>query len=127
MVEIEENKEGGRHAAEEIPFPSLPPTSSLTKTTFAFLKQRGMNNCFAYDLVPTVDVIEAMIRAARRCNDFPTAVRAIEGVKVKVEKESQYEAYLKELEPIMKELGTFLISLLLHTFCPQVLLFFLRV
>jgi hypothetical protein len=65
-----------------------------------------MNNCFAYDLVPTVEVIEAMIRAARRCNDFPTAVRAIEGVKVKVEKPSQYEAYLKELAPLMQELGT---------------------
>lgn len=64
-----------------------------------------MNNCFAYDLVPTVEVIEAMLRAARRCNDFPTAVRALEGVKVKVEKDSQYEAYLKELAPLMQELG----------------------
>ena len=69
-----------------------------------------MNNCFAYDLVPTVEVIEAMMRAARRCNDFPTAVRAIEGVKVKVEKPSQYEAYLKELAPLMQELGACLCS-----------------
>lgn len=69
-----------------------------------------MNNCFAYDLVPTVEVIEAMIRAARRFDDFPTAVRAIEAVGMKVEKKAQYDAYIQELQPIIKELGKHLTS-----------------
>jgi len=64
-----------------------------------------MNNCFAYDLVPTVEVIESMIRAARRFDDFPTAVRAIEAVSFKVEKRSQYDAYVEALSPLMTELG----------------------
>ncbi|KAL7412515.1 COX5A-domain-containing protein [Mrakia frigida] len=72
-----------------------------------FELQRGMNNCFAYDLVPTVEVIESMIRAARRFDDFPTAVRAIEAVGFKVEKRSQYEAYVEALSPLMTELGEF--------------------
>jgi hypothetical protein len=41
--------------------------------------QRNLNNCFAYDLVPSVEVLSAALRAARRVNDFPTAVRIFEG------------------------------------------------
>lgn len=41
--------------------------------------QRNLNNAFAYDLVPTVGVMTAAIKAARRVNDFPTAVRIFEG------------------------------------------------
>lgn len=69
--------------------------------------QRGLNNIFAYDLVPTVEVIEAAIQAARRYNDLPTAIRAIEGLRQKVEKVSQYDEYLKELKPLMEELGEY--------------------
>lgn len=39
-----------------------------------------MNNAFAYDLVPSPSVIIAALKAARRVNDFPTAVRVFEGV-----------------------------------------------
>ncbi|CED85105.1 cytochrome-c oxidase chain vi precursor [Phaffia rhodozyma] len=70
-----------------------------------FEVQRGLNNCFAYDLVPTVEVMEAALRAARRCNDFATAVRALEGLRQKVERPAQFELYLKELAPLMEELG----------------------
>lgn len=42
-------------------------------------KQRNLNNCFAYDLVPSVEVLTAALKAARRVNDFPTAVRVFEG------------------------------------------------
>ena len=52
-----------------------------------------------------VEVVEAVMRAARRFDHFPSAVRVLEGLKVKVEKESQYEEYLKELKPLMEELG----------------------
>ena len=41
--------------------------------------QRNLNNAFAYDLVPSPSVITAALKAARRVNDFPTAVRIFEG------------------------------------------------
>lgn len=44
------------------------------------IAQRNLNNCFAYDLVPSPSVITAAVRAARRVNDFPSAVRVFEGM-----------------------------------------------
>ena len=70
-----------------------------------FEVQRGLNNCFAHDLVPSPNVIEAAIRAARRVNDYATAVRIFEGVKEKVENKQQYQAYLEELKSVREELG----------------------
>lgn len=70
-----------------------------------FEVQRGLNNCFAHDLVPSPSVIEAAVRAARRVNDYATAVRIFEGVKEKVENKEQYRAYLDELKPLREELG----------------------
>ncbi|KAH0293856.1 COX5A-domain-containing protein [Aureobasidium namibiae CBS 147.97] len=70
-----------------------------------FELQRNLNNAFAYDLVPAPSVIVAALKAARRVNDFPTAVRIFEGIKAKVENQSQYDEYLTELESIRKELG----------------------
>ncbi|CAC9894383.1 unnamed protein product, partial [Aureobasidium pullulans] len=64
-----------------------------------FELQRNLNNAFAYDLVPAPSVIVAALKAARRVNDFPTAVRA------KVENQAQYDEYLTELESLRKELG----------------------
>ncbi|KAF9557925.1 COX5A-domain-containing protein [Agrocybe pediades] len=70
-----------------------------------FEVQRGLNNCFAHDLVPSPAVVEAAVRAARRVNDYATAIRVFEGVKEKVENKSQYQAYLDELKPLREELG----------------------
>ncbi|WAQ87527.1 hypothetical protein PtA15_8A431 [Puccinia triticina] len=70
-----------------------------------FELQRGLNNCFAYDLVPAVPTVEAALRAARRVNDLPTAIRIFEGLKEKVENKGQYQAYLDELKPLRDELG----------------------
>ncbi|KAI5799233.1 cytochrome c oxidase subunit VA-domain-containing protein [Peziza echinospora] len=70
-----------------------------------FELQRNLNNAFAYDLVPSPSVIVAALRAARRVNDFPTAVRVFEGVKAKVENPQQYQEYLDELKPLREELG----------------------
>ena len=67
--------------------------------------QRNLNNAFAYDLVPSTSVITAALRAARRVNDYPTAVRVFEGIRAKVENQGQYDEYIKELEPIREELG----------------------
>ncbi|EEP79099.1 cytochrome c oxidase polypeptide VI [Uncinocarpus reesii 1704] len=73
-----------------------------------FELQRNLNNAFAYDLVPSVGVMTAALKAARRVNDFPTAVRIFEGIKAKVENQGQYEAYLEELKPLREELGVVL-------------------
>ncbi|XBW35727.1 hypothetical protein QEN19_001297 [Hanseniaspora menglaensis] len=70
-----------------------------------FEVQRVLNNCFSYDLVPAPAVIEKALLAARRVNDFPTAIRIFEALKHKVENPEQYQAYLVELEELRKELG----------------------
>ncbi|KAH8908373.1 cytochrome c oxidase subunit VA [Coniochaeta sp. PMI_546] len=70
-----------------------------------FELQRNLNNAFAYDLVPSPTVIAAALKAARRVNDFPTAVRVFEGIKAKVENKGQYQQYLDELKPLREELG----------------------
>lgn len=82
-----------------------------------FEVQRGLNNCFAHDLVPSPSVVEAAVRAARRVNDYATAVRVFEGVKEKVENKSQYEAYVQELKPLREELGTSFIFLEISWTC----------
>lgn len=43
------------------------------------IMQRNLNNAFAYDLVPSPSVLVAALKAARRVNDYPTAVRVFEG------------------------------------------------
>lgn len=70
-----------------------------------FELQRGLNNCFAYDLVPTSEVIEAALKCARKVNDYATAVRILEGVREKVENKTQYQLYLNELKGTIDELG----------------------
>ncbi|KAK5778341.1 cytochrome c oxidase subunit VI PWA37_000409 [Arxiozyma heterogenica] len=70
-----------------------------------FEVQRVLNNCFSYDLVPAPAVLEKALRAARRVNDLPTAIRVFEALKYKVENEDQYKAYLEELKDVREELG----------------------
>lgn len=79
-----------------------------------FEAQRGLNNAFAYDLVPSPEVIEAALKAARRVNDFALAVRIFEGIKHKVESDSQYKQYLEVLKPLREELGVPLKEELYH-------------
>ncbi|KAJ2723296.1 Cytochrome c oxidase subunit 6 [Coemansia sp. Benny D115] len=70
-----------------------------------FELQRGLNNCFAYDLVPDVAICEAALRAARRIDDYATGARVFEALKTKVDKPSQYQDYLRALKPVKDELG----------------------
>lgn len=70
-----------------------------------FEAQRGLNNAFSQDLVPSPEVIEAALRAARRVNDFSLAVRIFEAIKFKVSNEGQYKKYLEVLNPVREELG----------------------
>lgn len=55
------------------------PTTRKTKADGDGRFQRNLNNAFAYDLVPSTSVVTAALKAARRVNDFPTAVRIFEG------------------------------------------------
>ena len=50
------------------------------RANYRTIKQRNLNNAFAYDLVPSPSVLTAALKAARRVNDFPTAVRIFEGM-----------------------------------------------
>lgn len=52
--------------------------------------------------------MQAALKAARRVNDYPTAVRIFEGIKAKVENKGQYEEYIQELKPLKEELGILL-------------------
>jgi cytochrome c oxidase subunit 5a len=61
-------------------------------------------------LVPNTTVITEALKAARKVNDYATAVRILEGVKEKVENVGQYKAYIEELSPVIKDLGTSIIS-----------------
>ncbi|KAF9927214.1 Cytochrome c oxidase subunit 6 [Linnemannia zychae] len=70
-----------------------------------FELQRGLNNAFGYDIVPAPSVISSALKAARRVNDYATAVRIFEGLKVKAGSDSLYKQYLDELAPLKKELG----------------------
>jgi cytochrome c oxidase subunit 5a len=98
---------GGAHAHETESYESFNTRYStfFQNVPDVFELQRGLNNCFAYDLVPSTQVIESALRAARRVDDYATAVRILEGVKEKVENKGQYEAYLQELKPVISELG----------------------
>ncbi|KAF9948789.1 Cytochrome c oxidase subunit 6 [Modicella reniformis] len=70
-----------------------------------FELQRGLNNAFGYDMVPSPSVIEAALKAARRVNDYPTAVRIFEGLRVKAGSETVYKQYLDELAALKVQLG----------------------
>ncbi|CAF9915241.1 Cytochrome c oxidase subunit 6 [Imshaugia aleurites] len=84
----------------------MSPRAARPENSDLFVaQQRNLNNAFAYDLVPSPSVITAALRAARRVNDFPTAVRVFEGIKAKVENKGQYDEYLRDLEPLREELG----------------------
>jgi cytochrome c oxidase subunit 5a len=69
-----------------------------------FELQRNLNNCFAYDLTPSVETVAAALRACRRVDDFATAVRVLEAVKEKTNAQ-QYAAYLEALKPVKEELS----------------------
>lgn len=99
----------GGHEAESFESFTERYTAFFQSVEDLFELQRGLNNCFAYDLVPAPGVIEAALRAARRVDDYSTAVRIFEGIKEKVENKSQYEAYIKELQTVKQELGVYLV------------------
>ncbi|KDQ15585.1 hypothetical protein BOTBODRAFT_31480 [Botryobasidium botryosum FD-172 SS1] len=93
------------HETESFEAFSTRYTNFFASANDLFELQRGLNNCFAYDLVPSPAVVEEAVRAARRVNDYSTAVRIFEGLREKVENKKQYEQYLEELKGVRQELG----------------------
>ncbi|XP_058502515.1 cytochrome c oxidase subunit 5A, mitochondrial [Solea solea] len=68
--------------------------------------RKGMNTLIGYDLVPEPKIIEAVLRACRRLDDFASAVRVLEAVKDKAGPHKDIYPYLiQELQPVLKELG----------------------
>lgn len=55
-----------------------------------------------------VAVVEEALKAARRVNDYSTAVRIFEGLKEKTENAAQYAQYVAETAPLRQELGVLL-------------------
>jgi cytochrome c oxidase subunit 5a len=110
------NSGPGAHAHETESFQAFNDryTSFFANCSDLFELQRGLNNCFAYDLVPNTTVITEALKAARKVNDYATAVRILEGVKEKVENVGQYKAYIEELSPVIKDLGTFVYGASVH-------------
>lgn len=70
-----------------------------------FELERGLNHIFAADWVPSIDVITEALKASRRLNTFATAVRILEALEEKAYKKEQYQAYIKELKPLLDEYG----------------------
>ncbi|KAJ3056695.1 Cytochrome c oxidase subunit 6 [Rhizophlyctis rosea] len=69
-----------------------------------FELERGLNHIFATDWVPSIEVIEDALRAARRHNQFATAVRILEALENKADK-GEYQGYLNQLKPLLEEYG----------------------
>ncbi|KAI9221259.1 cytochrome c oxidase subunit VA-domain-containing protein [Blastocladiella britannica] len=95
------------HSDEDLSFDDFTKkyVNFFEEASDLFEVQRGLNNCFSYDLVPSQQVVEAALQACRRVNDYPTAVRVFEGLKQKCPSESQYKQYLEATKPLREQLG----------------------
>lgn len=80
-------------------------TAHFNEAPSLFDLQRGLNNCFGYDLVPPIPVIKSALHAARRLDHFPTAVRIFGALRTKTENDKQYQIYLDALKDDLMELG----------------------
>ncbi|KAJ3067827.1 Cytochrome c oxidase subunit 6 [Podochytrium sp. JEL0797] len=80
-------------------------TSHFQTVQDDFELERGLNQIFAQDWCPQVELVEEAMKAARRMDSFATTVRILEAVEHKVNKKEQYDQYLKVLAPLMTELG----------------------
>ncbi|RKP09432.1 cytochrome c oxidase subunit VA-domain-containing protein [Thamnocephalis sphaerospora] len=79
-------------------------TAAFESVDDLFELQRNLNNCFAYDMTPSVETVTAALHACRRVDDFATAVRVFEAVKEKTNAQ-QYGEYMAALKPVKEELS----------------------
>merc|ERR1740117_1462206 len=67
--------------------------------------RRGLNDVFAYDLIPDPTILTAAFHATRRVNDFPTSVRIFEAIKDKSPDDETYNYVVDQLNPVITELS----------------------
>ena len=68
--------------------------------------RKGLNDLYGYDLVPEPKIVVAMLKAARRLNDVPMAVRILEAVKEKAAGDKRIYTYIVgAVKPTLDELG----------------------
>lgn len=68
--------------------------------------RKGLNDLYGYDVVPDPKIVVAMLKAARRLNDIPLAVRILEAVKEKAAGDQKVYSYvIGAVKPTLEELG----------------------
>ena len=68
--------------------------------------RRGLNELYGHDLVPEPKIVNAMLHACRRLNDFAMGVRVLEAVKDKAAGNNDiYNYILQQCKPTIEELG----------------------
>jgi len=68
--------------------------------------KKGLNDLYGHDLVPEPRIVSAMLKAARRLDDLPMAIRILEAVKHKGNCDEKIYSYiLNEIKPTLDELG----------------------
>ena len=68
--------------------------------------RKGLNELYGHDLVPEPKIVDAMLKACRRLNDFGMAVRVLECTKDKAAGNNEIYSYiLEQCKPTITELG----------------------
>ena len=70
--------------------------------------RKGVNELYGHDLVPEPRIVNAMLRACRRLDDFAMAVRLLEIIKLKCDESGDKEIYnyiIQSCKPTIDELG----------------------
>ncbi|WP_411025156.1 cytochrome c oxidase subunit Va family protein, partial [Salmonella sp. s54836] len=71
-----------------------------------WLLRNGFNRLYSYDLVPEPKIIIAVMKACRKMDDFPMALRIIEAVRLKSKSNPEIFQYImQEISPTLQELG----------------------
>lgn len=70
--------------------------------------RKGVNELYGHDLVPEPRIVNAMLQACRRRDDFAMAVRVLEMIKLKSVQSGDKEIYnyiIQACKPTIDELG----------------------
>uniref|UniRef100_A0AC35UDS2 Cytochrome c oxidase subunit 5A, mitochondrial n=1 Tax=Rhabditophanes sp. KR3021 TaxID=114890 RepID=A0AC35UDS2_9BILA len=71
--------------------------------------RKALSELHDFDVIPDPKVCEAALRACKRVNDFALCVRFLEAIKIKCgskkNREVVYGYIIKEIAPVLKELG----------------------
>ena len=71
-----------------------------------WLLRNGYNKLYGLDLVPEPKILVSVLHACRRLNDFPSAIRVLESIRLKSAANPEiYDYVIQELKPTLSELG----------------------